>query len=142
MTRIDFYVLTAGASGDRLRLSCRIAERARADDQRVLIHCPDARLARDLDRLLWTYREESFLPHGLVGETNAALTPVLISADGEPGTEDQVLINLSPEVPEFFARFERLCEPLDHDPAVRQAGRTRWKYYRDCGYQVKHHEVR
>jgi len=142
MTRIDFYVPATGAGGDQLRLTCRIAERARADDQRVLIHCPNLALARELDRLLWTYREESFLPHGLVGETNAALTPVLISADGEPASEDQVLINLSPEVPEFFARFERLCEPLDHDPAVRQAGRTRWKYYRDCGYRVEHHEVR
>jgi DNA polymerase-3 subunit chi len=142
MTRIDFYVLADGARGDRLSLACRLAERARADDQRVLIHCPDPGTARKLDRLLWTYREESFLPHGLVGETNPTLTPVLISPDGEPATEEQVLINLSADVPEFFARFERLCEPLDHDPAIRQAGRARWKYYRDCGYDLKHHEVR
>jgi len=53
-----------------------------------------------------------------------------------------VLINLSPEVPEFFARFERLCEPLDQDRTVLQAGRKRWKYYSDCGYDLKHHEVR
>ncbi len=142
MTRIDFYVLAAGARGDRLLLTCRLAERARADDQRVLIHCPDLSNARHLDRLLWTYRDQSFLPHGLVGETNPTLTPVLISPNGEPATEDQVLINLSPEVPEFFARFERLCEPLDHDPAVRDAGRRRWKCYRDRGYDLKHHEVR
>jgi DNA polymerase III subunit chi len=142
MTRIDFYVLADGASGDRLTLACRIAERAYGDGRRVLIHCPDAALARRLDQLLWTWREESFVPHGLVGETNAALTPVLISRDGEPAAEDQVLINLSPEVPEFFARFERLCEPLDQDPAILKAGRSRWKYYRDCGYDVNHHEVR
>jgi DNA polymerase-3 subunit chi len=141
MTRIDFYVLADGADGDRLTLTCRIVERARADDQRVLIHCPETEAARRLDRLLWTWRDGSFLPHGLVGETNPAYTPVLISADGEPAAEDQVLINLSPEVPEFFGRFERLCEPLDHDPAVRQAGRARWKYYKDCGYDLKHHEV-
>ena len=142
MTRIDFYVLADGARDDRLRLTCRITERARADGQRVLIHCADVATARNLDRLLWTYREESFLPHGLVGETNPALTPVLISTDGEPAAEDQVLINLSPEVPEFFARFERLCEPLDREPAILQAGRKRWKYYSDCGYDLKHHEVR
>jgi len=128
MTRIDFYVLADGATGDRLTLACRIAERAYADGRRVLIHCPDASLARQIDRLLWTWREDSFMPHGLVGETDAALTPVLISTDGEPAAEDQVLINLSPE--------------LDQDPAVLQAGRQRWKYYRDCGYDVNHHEVR
>jgi DNA polymerase-3 subunit chi len=142
VTRIDFYVLAEGASGDRAGLVCRIAERAYSDGRRALIHCPDLQLARQLDRLLWTFRDGSFLPHGLVGETDPSYTPVLISSNGEPAAEDQVLINLSPEVPEFFARFERLCEPLDHDPSVRQAGRTRWKYYKDCGYELKHHEVR
>lgn len=142
MTRIDFYVLADGARGDRLALSCRIAERAHGDGRRVLIHCPDLDLARQLDRLLWTFRDGSFLPHGLVGEVKPAYTPVLLSTDGEPADEDQVLINLSAEVPEFFGRFERLCEPLDREPTVLRAGRTRWKYYSDCGYDLKHHEVR
>jgi DNA polymerase-3 subunit chi len=141
MTRIDFYVLAAGARGNRLQLTCRLCDRAYADAHRVLIHCPDAAEARQLDRLLWTHREESFLPHGLVGEVNAALTPVLISADGEPAAEDQVLINLGSEVPEFFARFERLCEPLDRDPNLLKAGRERWRYYKDCGYLVNHHDI-
>ncbi len=141
MTRVDFYILADGADGDRLDLTCRLAERIHAKDHRMLIHCPDVESARRLDRLLWTFRDGSFLPHGLVGETNPAFTPIIISTNGEPAAEDQVLINLSPIVPEFFARFERLCEPLDHDPAVRQAGRARWKYYRDCGYNVQHHRV-
>jgi DNA polymerase-3 subunit chi len=83
------------------------------------------------------------LPHGLVGETNAELTPILISGDGQPDHEDQVLINLgaSEEAPPFFSRFERLCEPLDHDAAVRAAGRKRYLYYRDCGYPLHHHPV-
>ncbi len=141
MTRIDFYVLARSARGDRLGLTCRIAERAFGDGRRLLIHCPDQPLARQLDQRLWTYRDDSFLPHGLVGETNPALTPILISADGEPAGEDQVLINLGAEVPEFFGRFERLCEPLDQDPVVLQSGRARWKYYQDCGYDLKHHEI-
>ena len=142
MTQIDFYVLKPGTRGDRFAYSCRLAEHIHTSRKlRILIHCPDQRQARDLDRLLWTYRDESFLPHGLVGETDPALTPILISADGQPEQEDQVLINLGTEVPEFFSRFERLCEPLDHDPAIRDAGRKRYAYYRDCGYPLKHHEV-
>jgi DNA polymerase-3 subunit chi len=142
MTRIDFYVLADGATGGRLHFTCRLTERARADGQRVLIHCADMDTARQLDRLLWTFRDDSFLPHGLVGETNPAYTPVLISTDGEPAAEDQVLINLSPQVPKFFSRFERLCEPLDQTPVVLKAGRDRWKYYKDCGYDLSHHEIR
>lgn len=143
MTKIDFYVLNEGTRGDRFHFTCRLVERIRKSGLRVLIHCPDRRQARHLDGLLWTYREDSFLPHGLVGETDPALTPILISADGRPDDEDQVLINLDgrPEVPSFFSRFQRLCEPLDHDPAVRQAGRQRFAYYRDCGYPLKHHAI-
>ncbi len=141
MTRIDFYVPKPGVAGDRFRLCCRLVERILTTRMRILVHCPDADQARHLDQLLWTFKEDSFLPHGLVGETDPGLTPVLISADGQPETEDQVLINLGAEVPNFFSRFERLCEPLDQDPAVIQAGRRRWAYYRDCGYPLQHNEV-
>lgn len=154
MTRIDFYVLKDGSRGDRFGLTCRLVERiysrppeptanAAAPAPRVLIYCPDRQQALQLDRLLWSFREDSFLPHGLVGESDAELTPVLISCDGQPEQEDQVLINLSPdpEVPPFFSRFERLCEPLDHDPEVRKAGRSRFIYYRDCGYPLQHHPI-
>jgi DNA polymerase-3 subunit chi len=164
MTRVDFYVLKDGSRGDRFGLTCRLVERiynsasassprprgpaierrsGLREAPRVLIHCPEPQQARHLDRLLWSFREESFLPHGLVGETNAELTPILISGDGQPDHEDQVLINLGAgkEAPPFFSRFERLCEPLDHDAAVRAAGRKRYLYYRDCGYPLHHHPV-
>ncbi|MFP4063506.1 MAG: DNA polymerase III subunit chi [Halochromatium sp.] len=149
MTRVDFYILKDTSRDDRFGLTCRLVERIhkRAADgatpPRVLIYCPDARQARHLDRLLWSFREDSFLPHGLVGETDAALTPILISSDGQPEAERQVLINLSPspEPPAFHRRFERLCEPLDHDPEIRQAGRKRYLFYRDGGHPLAHHQV-
>ncbi len=141
MTRIDFYSLEPGSRGDRFTLTCRLVERIRATGARVLIHCPDIEQARHLDRLLWTFRDDSFLPHGRVGQVDAELTPVLISGDGTPLTEDQVLINLSAQVPEFFERFSRLCEPVDQDPAVRLAGRERFRYYRDRGYPLHHHAL-
>ncbi|MBK5931708.1 DNA polymerase III subunit chi [Halochromatium salexigens] len=149
MTRVDFYILRDDSRSDRFGLTCRLVERIRkpapegAQPPRVLIYCPDARQARHLDRLLWSFREDSFLPHGLVGETDTALTPILISSDARPEDEHQVLINLSPsaEAPAFHGRFERLCEPLDHDPEIRQAGRKRYRYYRDNGHPLAHHEV-
>jgi DNA polymerase III subunit chi len=146
MTRIDFYTLEPDSAGDRFLLSCRLAERVRTEGLRVLIYCPDNESARHLDRLLWTYRQDSFLPHGLVDPGNPKLdlemTPILISRDGTPEAEDQVLINLAPEVPPFFSRFERVCEPLDQDPDITAAGRERFRFYRDRGYPLEHHRIR
>jgi DNA polymerase-3 subunit chi len=146
MTRIDFYSLEPDSPGDRFLLTCRLVERVRAEGLRVFIHCPDAEAARHLDRLLWTYRQDSFLPHGVVGAAgpnlDLELTPILISRDGTPEHEDQVLINLAAEPPAFFSRFERVCEPIDADPTVKAAGRERFRYYRDRGYPLAHHQIR
>lgn len=142
MTRIDFYSLKEGSRGDRFLLTCRLAERIHlSEGLRIYIYVPDRTQAQHLDRLLWTYKEQSFLPHGLADRTDRALTPILIGHDGDPEDEDQVLINLALDVPTFFGRFERLCEPVDQEPAVRTAGRERFRYYRDRGYEMHHHQI-
>lgn len=142
MPRIDFYTLEDDSRGDRFLLACRLLESIRRQDLRVLVYCPDLEQARHLDRLLWTYREDSFLPHGLVERVDPQWTPILISRDGAPDSETAVLINLSSEIPSFHARFERLCELIDHDPQVRAAGRARFRAYREQGHALEHHRIR
>ena len=142
MTQVDFYSLEPDSPGDRFLLACRLVERILASGQRALIHCPDPQEARHLDRLLWTYREDSFLPHGLVGQVDQTLTPVLISQDGSPESECQVLLNLALVIPPFTDRFARVCELVDQDPRLRQAGRERFRGYREQGYTLNHHQIR
>lgn len=141
MTRIDFYTVKKQSGGDRFLLACRLVERIRGTGHRIYIQAPDRDQARHLDRLLWTFKQQSFLPHGLANDSDRELTPILIGFDGDPGEENQVLINLSLEVPAFFGSFERLCELVDQDSTVRDAGRKRYVYYRDRGYPLHHHEI-
>jgi len=144
MTRIDFYTLAEDSPGDRLLLTCRLAQRAHDEGLRVFIETPDDQTARALDRLLWTFRDESFLPHGLVGETDPDLTPIFIGGGPEaaPPPIGQILINLGFEAPSSLDRFARLIEPIDHDPAVRTAGRRRYAHYKGLGYPLGHHAIR
>ncbi len=95
-----------------------------------------------MDALLWTFQENSFLPHGLLGEADPALNPVLIGNHTEAGDEHEILINLAPEVPQFFSRFERVLEPLGREAEIRNAGRLRYRYYRDRGYPLNSHQIR
>jgi DNA polymerase-3 subunit chi len=142
VTRVDFYSLAEGSAGDRFLLACRLVERIYAAGHRIYIQVPDREQARNLDRLLWTFRQQSFIPHGVTDEVDPELTPVLLGVDTDPGDEDQILINLGLEVPDYFGRFDRLCEPIDRDPTVLAAGRERYKYYKDRGYALHHHEIR
>jgi DNA polymerase-3 subunit chi len=139
MTQIDFYVLGPDAPGDRWTLACRLAEKAFHQRRRVLVHTASEEDARHMDRLLWTFRDGSFVPHGLGPETDRARTPVLIDHRPEPADEHEVLINLTDEVPAFFSRFERVAEPLDQ--ASLDTGRRRFRFYRDRGYPLSHHEI-
>ncbi len=141
MTQVDFYVLESPQRGDRFQFCCRLVEKAWSQGRRVLVHCASADEARDMDRLLWVFREQGFVPHGLLGATDPALTPVLIAHGGEAGDEHDVLVNLAPEVPVCFSRFERVAEPVDADPAARAASRERFKFYRDRGYQPTAHHL-
>ena len=141
MTRVDFYILGEQAQGNRFTLACRLAEKAWRGGHRIYLHADNQADARHLDRLLWTYRDASFVPHGLSGEVDPQLNPVLVGWKDEGGEEHDVLINLATDVPAFFSRFERVAELIDHDQQVRKAGRQRYRFYKDRGYPLNDHRI-
>jgi DNA polymerase-3 subunit chi len=141
MTKIDFYVVAPGAAGNRYLLACRVADKARRSGRRVLIHTASDEEARHMDRMLWTFDEQGFVPHARLGEGDPELNPILIGDGASVQEEHDVLINLAPEVPTFFGRFQRLAECVDNDAPVRSASRERYRYYRDRGYPLEMHEI-
>ncbi len=141
MTQIDFYILGDQATGDRFQLACRIVDKAWRQGHRIYLHTNSDAESRHLDKLLWTQWEESFIPHGLIGESDGTLTPVLIGHNAQAGDEHDVLINLATDMPPFFSRFTRVAELIDQDPVVRKAGRNRYRTYRDRGYTLNTHNL-
>jgi DNA polymerase-3 subunit chi len=141
MTQVDFYVLADAAQGDRYQLACRIAERARRAGRRVLIHSNLPAESSHIDALLWTLWEPSFIPHGLLGRDDPRCNPILIGDASGDDSEHDVLINMTGDVPTFFARFERLVECVDHDAEIKAAGRERFRYYREHGYPLNTHTI-
>ncbi len=143
MTRIDFYILEGGDAKGGALVACRVAEKAYLAGHRVYIHADDAHQAEQLDELLWTFRQGSFVPHQRLaaGEQADALTPIHIGWGGEPEPHDEVLINLAADVPLFFSRFERVAEIVSADDAGKQRGRNRYKFYRDRGYPLETHNL-
>ena len=137
MTQIDFYIHVE----DKLRTACRLAAKAFGHELRVLVFCPDADTAGRLDRLLWTTRAIGFIPHCLASDPLARVTPIVVDhADNEP-LHDQILLNLRPEWPPLFSRFQRLIEIVSLDDEDRRLARERFKFYRDRGYEIRTHDL-
>jgi DNA polymerase III subunit chi len=135
MTSIDFYTHVA----DRLEVALRLVAKAFAQHGRVRVLTPDAETTEALDRALWLKPPIGFLPHCRVSSALAAETPIWVDhADDHPGPA-AVLINLTPTAPSFFSRFERLAEIVGTDPDDVAAGRERYRYYRERGYELRTH---
>lgn len=139
MTRIDFYILEGSDPGARQHFVCRLAEKAWQQGHKIYIHTDDANSSNQLDNLLWNFRDESFLPHSLDNAPDADSVSVHIGHGDEPMHHDDVLINLGTDVPLFFSRFKRVAEVIAGDEPVRQAGRERYRFYRERGYPLESH---
>lgn len=137
MTQIDFYTHV----GNKLQVACRLATKAHAQGLRVAVLCPDAALAQQFDRMLWSASPLTFVPHCPSTHALAGRTPVVIDHEGVAPPHDQVLLNLRDEWPQLFSRFERLIEIVSEDDDDRAAARSRYKFYRDRGYEIRTHDL-
>ncbi|MCG5495275.1 DNA polymerase III subunit chi [Ectothiorhodospira variabilis] len=137
MTRVDFYLLKGTHAQQRLTTVCRLVHKAFGLGHRVHIHTRSQNEARALDDLLWTFKDDAFIPHGI--NPDDARVPVSIGPN--PPETAQVLVNLAAEVPEHFDRFERVAEVVNEDPAVRDSGRARFRHYREQGCDLHHHPL-
>ena len=143
MTRIDFYIIEDGSEQATETFICRLTEKAWSQNNTVYIHTMDEQHATRYDELLWTFTEDSFVPHQLVASENSEKT-VLIghqSTMDMPSTHHDVLINLNHETPSFFSQFERVAEIITTDESSRIKGRERYQFYRDRGYALETHKM-
>lgn len=141
MPKVDFYTIAKSGEDARLLFACRLTEKAFTLGHRVYIHMADDNMAQEMDNLLWTFNEESFVPHAIDGIIEDEEVPVLIGyRDQFEGPKD-VLINLSPTLPPFHGDFQRITEVVNSDDNVKAFSREHWKAYKAAGYSLEHHEL-
>ena len=141
MPRVDFYVLPDHKDNGRALLACRLADKAYGLGHTVYVFTASEARAAALDDLLWTFRQDSFVPHErypLVGEEGS---PVLVGTAAPATVEAQVLINLADALPEGFERYDRVVELVDQHPEVLAQSRERFRQYREQGCAPETHKL-
>lgn len=89
--------------------------------------------ARTLDAHLWTYRDDSFLAHGLAGQAHEEMQPILLSHQPIPsGNSAQVRFFVDGALPDtdlsLLEGIERGILMFDgHNEDALQAARQCWK---------------
>jgi len=145
MTKVDFYLLGTG-SNSRALFACRLAEKVWRLGHRVYLLAGDPPAANELDELLWTFSQGSFVPHAQYKQEedanhHADSHPVLIGHAEPPAALNDVLISLSAEVPAWFGRFTRVVELVGASEDDKARARERFRFYRERGYPLETHNL-
>jgi DNA polymerase-3 subunit chi len=125
MTEVLFYHL----QGQKLEgVLPTLLEKSVERGWRVVVQSGIEERIEALDSLLWTYRDDSFLPHGTWREAEAAAQPVLLTiTDGNPNNAAvRFLIDGAP-MPEDPASYERIVLLFDgEDEEATARARQYW----------------
>ena len=153
MTRIDFYVLQSNDVSAQRTFVCRLIDKAVSNGSRVMVITNNAEESQVLDRLLWEFKPESYIPHEKL-HTNIELTttttpttttknnePVAISHEFDDARHHDMLINMCLNIPKQFSRFERVAEIVDQRDIILSASRRNYTYYKERGYPIHTHKL-
>lgn len=100
---------------------------------RAIVEAGSRERAETLDSLLWTYRDDAFLPHGLAGEATDGHQPILLttdSADNPNGATVRFFVDRA--VPQSAEGYRRLVYMFSgHDPDAVAEARQAWRALRE-----------
>ena len=138
MTDIGFYHLT----GTPLeRALPKLLEKVLQSGKRAVVMAGSEERVESLNATLWSYRQDSFLPHGSVRDGNAEAQPVWLTAKDENPNGASILILSDGASSESIASFERCLEMFDgRDEAAVAESRIRWKSYQEAGHACVYHQ--
>jgi DNA polymerase III subunit chi len=104
---------------------------------RAVVQAGSEERVEALDTLLWTYREESFLPHGTIRDGNAALQPVFLTADQDNPNGAQVRFLVDGAETPDLAAYARVVYLFDgRDAGAVAKAREQWKGAKGAGCDV------
>jgi DNA polymerase-3 subunit chi len=145
MTEVHFHTLDDTGGNARLRQACLLAEQAYLAGERVLVWLEGPEQMSRVDDLLWTIGDRSFVPHEPLGENPAKCeAPVQLHAGALAGgiaTAFTTLVTLRENPEPASLGFGKVVEVVDADAACRNAGRARFRWYREQGITPLHFQA-
>jgi DNA polymerase-3 subunit chi len=135
MTEILFYHLQRQSLETVLPT---LLEKSLQRGWRVVVQASSDERIDALDAHLWTYRDDGFLPHGTMKESEPAAQPVLLTTgDGNPnGADVRFLIDGAP-VPADAAAYQRIVLLFDGEDAdAVAAAREGWTEAKVKGFEA------
>jgi DNA polymerase-3 subunit chi len=115
----------------------RLLDRARREGHRIVVRAGSTVRVEQLDALLWTYDEASFLAHGSGREGNAAAQPIWLTDRDENPNGATMLVLIDGVEAVDLAGLDRCADLFDgNDESAVAAARQRWRNAREAGHTL------
>lgn len=133
-TEVNFYHLTKSSLEDALP---RLLLKTLQARERAVVMLGSPERVDALNSHLWTFEDQSFLPHGSARDGEAARQPIWLTHLDENPNGASFLFVADRARSERVAEYRRCFELFDgRDEAAVIDTRERWKAYRSAGHAV------
>ena len=137
-----FHHFNSIANNNYLLYVCKLVEKGfKQKIQPIYIHTNNQQQAEQLDKLLWTFKQDSFIPHAIVGASDLG-SPVQIGWNENQFHPAEAIVNLSEEIPISFLESKKIHEIIDDDEVKKNRARERWRNYKSEGCQLDVHQIK
>jgi len=134
MTKINFYHLQKKTVNEALP---EILNKALERNLRIIIKVDSKDEVADIDKNLWTYSDESFIPHGCKKNGMAEDQPIWITDKDENPNNATMLAIIDSAESSLIDSMEICCEIFDgNNDEVVAKSRTRWKEYKERNFEL------
>jgi DNA polymerase-3 subunit chi len=136
MAEVWFYHLERSSLEQALP---ELLEKVLARGWKGQVRLRDAARVEALDQHLWTWRDDSFLPHGPAGEPHAARQPILLTTEAENVNGAEALLLVDGAEPGDLAGYERVMVLFDgNDEAALATARAQWSALKARGEDLSY----
>lgn len=135
MSRIDFYHIQTTDLEHTLPI---LLDKAYALQKKILVKIGTPERLDYINTMLWTYDDDSFLPHGAKSDGNAELQPIWLTS-GEDNPNGAVMLFLVDGAicqTDKLSEFERVFYIFDgNDADMLAKAREFWKLVKGAGLE-------
>lgn len=144
MLNVEFLLLNHNHERQRLLFTCQCAAKCYANKETIYLLTANQAQALQLDELLWTFDDTSFIPHIIHNPKLAPLDDKQINIHWEVPPEGDApysVINLTPQLLPTQTNLNHLIEIiLKNDEDLAQA-RQHYKAYQNAGAQLHYQQL-
>ncbi|MEC7833160.1 MAG: DNA polymerase III subunit chi [Pseudomonadota bacterium] len=127
------------------QIICQVIKHFYKNKYKILVNTQDDQQIKDLDSLLWTFEQISFIPHSTDENIDMPAPVVICNKNSLSETFDsssfKVLFNLSHKIQKDWEDFEKIVEFVLPKENQKTISREHYLFYKNNNFIVKHETI-